>query len=78
MWKNTTDTDGGYSNPIVPSDSGMTYEYVLEICGDGYVTGGEWVKDSIFVHPDFCCYADVTMLLEKSAACSDLKKSSNN
>ncbi|CEG46992.1 uncharacterized protein PHALS_03659 [Plasmopara halstedii] len=95
MWKNTTDTDGGYSNPIVPSDSGMTYEYVLEICGDGYVTGGEWVKDSIFVHPDFCwltksrpsadlvtsiglSYADVTMLLEKSAACSDLKKSSNN
>ncbi|KAL7678892.1 putative transglutaminase elicitor [Plasmopara halstedii] len=95
MWNNATDPDSGYSNLIVPPDSGMTYEYVLEICGDGYVTGGEWVRESIFVHPDFCwlmksrpqadlvtsiglSYADVTMLLEKSAACSDSKKSSNN
>lgn len=30
-----------------------TYEYILEMDGDGKIVGGEWVGDSMQAHPDF-------------------------
>ena len=46
--------DDGYMTPHI-DDYTQTdhYEYVLELDGQGRVTGGEWVGDSKEVHPDF-------------------------
>ncbi|KAF1785700.1 Transglutaminase elicitor [Phytophthora cactorum] len=67
--------------------TGKYYYYLLELDDAGEIIGGEWVYDSDSDHPDFLwvpkakpaatvtsiglSYADVSMLLEKSVACSD-------
>ncbi|ETK71792.1 hypothetical protein F441_21512 [Phytophthora nicotianae CJ01A1] len=85
LWNNETSAD---SHLIVLRDSGVTYEYLLELGEDEEIIGGEWLNESNDDHPDFLwfpkgkpaadsvtsiglSYANVTVLLEKAAVCSD-------
>ncbi|ETK72009.1 hypothetical protein L915_20835, partial [Phytophthora nicotianae] len=90
LWDNATEADDSYTTLMVPPDSGISYEYLLELDEAEEIIGGEWLNTSLDNHPDFLwfpkgkpaadvvtsvglSYANVTMLLEMAAACSDSK-----
>ncbi|KAG2787419.1 hypothetical protein JG687_00018830 [Phytophthora cactorum] len=53
MWNNATDGDDSYADLVVPRDSGISYEYLLELNEAEEIIGGEWLNASINNHPDF-------------------------
>ncbi|KAG3107470.1 hypothetical protein PI124_g16836 [Phytophthora idaei] len=53
MWNNATDGDDSYADLVVPRDSGISYEYLLELDEAEAIIGGEWLNTSIDNHPDF-------------------------